>query len=116
MAKKRKSTLKSAARESVAQTNPFEQLHSKKRFNTLGRSSKSDKAKARSRHDSVDKVRHVQPTPAQQQALCTSLPVAYAALMDQGLCGRLSEVACLVCCCQEHCICSVSAHTVLGLI
>ena len=58
MPKKRKSTLKNAVREPEDRSNPFEQLHSKKRFNTLGRRSKNDRARTRSRHDAVDKVNH----------------------------------------------------------
>ena len=57
MPKKRKSTLKNAAPAPAERHNPFEELHSKKKFNVLGRRSKGEKAKPlKSRHAAVDKV------------------------------------------------------------
>ena len=58
MAKKRKSNLKNAARAQPEQrSNPFEELHNRKKFSILGRRAKGDKArKLQARTDAVAKV------------------------------------------------------------
>ena len=65
MAKKRKSDLKQAAARAKAapqqRSNPFEELHNRKKFSILGKKTKGDKGKRlQSRQDATAKVSTVQ--------------------------------------------------------
>lgn len=67
MAKKRKSDLKQAAARAKAapqqRSNPFEELHNRKKFSILGKKTKGDKGKRlQSRQDATAKVHNLQGT------------------------------------------------------